>query len=103
MQNIHSILTVIGHRVGHQSGLDESSGRNSTIFLLELRSASIRCFLRRVLKNNTTQQILTKDVIFEKGMSLNKKTPAARMNCRKWDLRIPIHIQVIFISTNIFL
>ena len=27
MPNIHNILTIIGHRVGHQSGLGESSGR----------------------------------------------------------------------------
>ena len=30
MQNIHTILTIIGHRFGHQSGLDESSRRDST-------------------------------------------------------------------------
>ena len=33
MTNIHNILTNIGHRSGHQSGLDESSGRNPTTFL----------------------------------------------------------------------
>ena len=32
MRNIHDILTTIGHRFGHQSGLDESSGQVSTIF-----------------------------------------------------------------------
>ena len=31
--DIHNILTIIGHRFGHQSGPDESSGRHSTIFL----------------------------------------------------------------------
>ena len=29
MPNIHNIMTNIGHRFHHQSGLDESSGRNS--------------------------------------------------------------------------
>ena len=33
MQNTHNILTNIGHRFGHQSGLYESSGLNSTSFL----------------------------------------------------------------------
>ena len=33
MPNIHDMLTNIGHRVGHQSGLDERSGRSSTTFL----------------------------------------------------------------------
>ena len=32
VQNIHNILKTIAHRVGQQSGLDESSGRKSTIF-----------------------------------------------------------------------
>ena len=30
---IHNLLTNIGHRLGHQSGLDESSRRTSTVFL----------------------------------------------------------------------
>ena len=29
----HNILIIIGHRFGHRSGLDESSGRNSTTIL----------------------------------------------------------------------
>ena len=33
MPNIHNILTIIGHRFGHQSGLDESSGGKFTTFL----------------------------------------------------------------------
>ena len=36
MPNIHNmmlLLLTIGHRFGHQSGLDESSGRNSPAFL----------------------------------------------------------------------
>ena len=33
MPNMHIILTLLGHRFGHQLGLDESSGRNSTTFL----------------------------------------------------------------------
>ena len=33
MPNICNILTTIGHRFGHQSGLDESAGLNSTTFL----------------------------------------------------------------------
>ena len=41
MLNIYNILTNIGHRFGHQSNLDESSGRVSTIFCMELRSACI--------------------------------------------------------------
>ena len=31
--NIHNIITIVGHRVGHQSSLGESSGRISTICL----------------------------------------------------------------------
>ena len=33
MPNIQNLLTIIGHCFGHQSGIDESSGRSSTIFL----------------------------------------------------------------------
>ena len=33
MQSIQNILTNVGHRVGHQSSLDESSERNMTTFL----------------------------------------------------------------------
>ena len=33
MPNIHKMLTIIGNRFGHQSGLDESSGRNFNICL----------------------------------------------------------------------
>ena len=29
IQNIHKILTIVGHRFDHQSGLYESSGQNS--------------------------------------------------------------------------
>ena len=32
--NIHNILTNIGHRFGHQSGLYESSGQNSAAILI---------------------------------------------------------------------
>ena len=33
MPSIHNILTNSGHRFGHKSGLDETSGRISTTFL----------------------------------------------------------------------
>ena len=33
MQSIHNVLTIIGHRFGHRSGVYQSSGRNPTIFL----------------------------------------------------------------------
>ena len=33
MPKIQNIMTNIGRRVGHQSGLDVSSGRNSTTFV----------------------------------------------------------------------
>ena len=32
-QDVHNILTIIEHRFGHQSGLDESSGRFFSVFL----------------------------------------------------------------------
>ena len=35
--NIHNMLTNIGHRVGHQSGLDESSGQNPAVILKGFR------------------------------------------------------------------
>ena len=31
--NMYNILIIIGHRFGHQSGLDETSGRFSTTIL----------------------------------------------------------------------
>ena len=33
LPNIHNMLTIPGHRFRHPSGLDESSGRNSTTSL----------------------------------------------------------------------
>ena len=36
-----NMLANIGHRVGHQSGLDESSGEFRPLFCMEWRSASI--------------------------------------------------------------
>ena len=36
MPNIHNIFANVGHRFGHQSGLDESSGRKSTTFRLRI-------------------------------------------------------------------
>ena len=39
--NIYNVLTTLGHRFGHQSGLDESSRRTSTIFCMELRFVSV--------------------------------------------------------------
>ena len=46
MPNIQNVLTNIGHRLGHQSGLDESSGRISTTFLygIEFRVHFV-CFI----------------------------------------------------------
>ena len=38
MPYIHNLLPNIGHRFGHQAGLDESSGRISTLFLRGIAS-----------------------------------------------------------------
>ena len=40
--NMFNILTITGHRFGHQTRLDESSGRNAIIFLCEI---AVRVYL----------------------------------------------------------
>ena len=40
LSNMYNILKHAGHRFGYQSGLDESSGPNSTFFCMELRPTS---------------------------------------------------------------
>ena len=60
MRNIHSLLTITGHLYGHQSGLDERSGRNSTIFL---HGVALHVYLvfSQIGKHITYLQILTKN------------------------------------------
>ena len=52
MSSIHNILTIIAHPFGHQSGPDESSGRNSTTFLY---GATLRVYLMvsKIRKNTS--------------------------------------------------
>ena len=97
------ILTNIGHRVGHQSGLYESSGRNSTIFL---HGIAFRVYLvfSKIGKHSTHWQTLPKTYIYQKGMWFFKNgqlTFAASLKRRKWGLGLPIHIQVLSVFIGI--
>ena len=49
---IHNIFTIIGHRFAHPSGPDASSGQNRPSVCMELRSASIWCFLKYAKTNH---------------------------------------------------
>ena len=65
---------MIGHRFGHQSGQDESSGQNSTNLQKFLRSASIWLFCRCTRTTHKRTKI--------KGMKKipTKQTPTAKTN-----------------------
>ena len=41
LPNTNNMLIIIGHRFGHQSGLEESSGHKSNIFRIQLCSTAI--------------------------------------------------------------
>ena len=76
---LHNILTNIGHRFGHQSGLDESSRRNSTASLHEA-ALCVYLVFPKIGKNTKRYKILTKTVIPMKcTLFFKKKTPAARL------------------------
>ena len=70
---IHNIFTIVGHRVGHQSGLDESSERKSTTFL---NGIVFRVYLAfsGIAQNAKYSQILIKTVIETKDMLFFNKT-----------------------------
>ena len=55
------MLTIAGHRFGHQSGLDENSGRKSTTCLHGIAS-------RAYFTSTKYLQLFTKDALFQKGM-----------------------------------
>ena len=64
------ILTTSGHSFGHQSGLDESSGRDSTMFLYGIAFHVYLMFSKKST-NTRCSQIFTKELTFcEKGMLL---------------------------------
>ena len=75
---IYDILTSIryGYRFGHQSGLDESSGRHSTIFL---HGIALRvCFVFSSIGNNTKYlRMLPKLINSRKACLSPNKEPAA--------------------------
>ena len=72
MPNLLNILTITGHRFGHQSGLDESSGRNSTAFMHGLAFRIYLVFSPKA-KNTKYQHILPQTSLFQKGMSYKNK------------------------------
>ena len=95
MLNIPNILTIVGYRFGHPSGLDESSGWNSTAFLhgVEFR---VYLLLSKIFKNMTHCQLLTETHLFEKGMPFVFvfKAPEASLKRRKWGMGTPIHMKM---------
>ena len=97
--DVRNISTNIGHRSGHQSGLDESSGPKSTIIL---HGIAFHIYLRF---SNTGKNILLKSKVWSnmnlfclRGMSIFKKTvPATRRSQRVIDTFVAIW-HFIFIS-----
>ena len=75
MANIHNVLTIIGYRFGHQSGLDESSGRNLNIFPHGF-ALLVYFVFSKIGKTHKTLQILTKADMFQKGVLFFKETSA---------------------------
>ena len=69
----HNILTIIGHCIRHQPGLDESSGRDSTTFLHGIAFRFYLVFSKVGKTLNWAKNAKTDT--FPKGM-LSKKTNA---------------------------
>ena len=61
-------LTNVGHRVGHQSGLDESSGQIPAA-ILNVFAFRVYLVFSNIGKNIKHGQILTETVISNKGVS----------------------------------
>ena len=55
MLNLYNILTSIEHRFGHQSGLDESSGRKSTTLPNEI-ALRVYVVCRKYVKTQHVQK-----------------------------------------------
>ena len=67
--NTNNILKSIGHRCGHQSGLDESSGQHSTIFQNGFM-CRVDVMFSKICEHINPSYILTKTIISKQGMSL---------------------------------
>ena len=72
--NIDNILINIGHRFVHQSGLDQSSGRNSTIFRLRI---ALRVYLMFSQIGKNTKYLL-KHTFFKRRMSTKTKNTCGK-------------------------
>ena len=73
------ILTNIGHRFGHQSGLYESSGQNPAAILIAYSFRVIWCFQKYEQRANirtNTYIFLQKRTCLKRGASLFKKQSA---------------------------
>ena len=66
MPNIQTILTNIGHRFVHQSGLDESSGGFTTTFRHGI-AFRVYFMFSKIGKNHKYYKMLTKHMICDKN------------------------------------
>ena len=90
-------LRVIRHRFVHQSCQDESSGRFLLVFYMFFRSASLRCFRKRVNPQNISHDtcFVKEGTISKIGVAeTTKQKPAASLFRRKHCLGAPIHIKM---------
>ena len=79
----HNILTNIGHRFGHQSGVYKSSGQNSAAISIAY-SFRVSLVFSKICINSKHQSkyiFLSKTDMFEKGASLFKKEKRLRQAC----------------------
>ena len=99
MPNIYDTLTIIGHRFGHQSGLDKSSGRNSTVCLHGIVSRIYLMFSQIAKTQVITEYEQKQTNKSKKACRFPNKTiqPVASLELCKWGLGIPIHIKMLFI------
>ena len=72
MPNIHNIWVHIGHRFGHQAGLDKSSGRNSTTFVYGIEF-QVFWGLQRYAQSSD----IPKNVFVKHGSFWEKRLPQA--------------------------
>ena len=67
-----NMLTIIGHRFDHQSGLDDNPGGNSTTFL---NGTAIRVYFimfSKIIENSKYSKLFTTTVISKKHMSVKE-------------------------------
>ena len=88
------------HRLGHQSGLDESSGRNSATFLHGIVFPVYLVFSKINISIEYDKNVWAKIWLSWKmhvSVQAKKEALVASLKRRKWGLGLPIHIEILLV------